>query len=241
MTTLGIDGCKAGWCAAELTESEFSITIFSEFSGLIEKFESADIMLIDIPVGLGDQKTERDLDKAVRKLLHRSSSIFIPPVREALSAKSYQEAKAINKDVTGKMISVQSWNIAQKIKEVDHALLSNRDLKKKLFESHPELRFEMLNGGKALQFKKNALQSLGIQERLDILSNFHENVIESFECGCKQTKRLDVKKDDIVDAMCLAIVAMLGLKNGFQMIRGLNKTDSQGIEMIMYYYNPNKF
>lgn len=243
MTTAGIDGCAAGWCAALFNNYKISVEIFSSFQELIDEFENVELMLIDIPIGLGSRAIPRDIDFAARKMLDPtwSSSIFIPPVREAIAASGYEEAKKINRQVTGKMISIQSWHISRKIIEVDKVLMKNPAAKKKLFESHPEICFKMLNRGKSLTYKKAAPGKKGIEERLGVLSKFHPGIYKDYSQACKKIKGRNVKDNDVVDAMCLAIAAQRGLKSGFEMIEGSNKKDAQGIEMMMYFYNPEKF
>lgn len=44
-------------------------------------------------------------------------------------------------------------------------------------------------------------------------------------------------KDDVIDALCLAVIGMLGTKNGFATIPKKPMKDSKGILMQMVYPN----
>jgi predicted RNase H-like nuclease len=130
-SVLGIDGCRAGWCVATFENDQIKVGLYKSFEEIIHTHDLPAAILIDIPVGLGDKTVVRDVDIFARKALKpiRYQSIFTPPVREALQAASYQEAKAINQRITGKMISIQSWNIAHKIRETDSFLIQYPEYK----------------------------------------------------------------------------------------------------------------
>lgn len=242
MTILGIDGCRYGWCVAAQTFDRFHISLFYSFEEIILFYPAPAVVLIDIPIGLGDKTTSRDVESFAREILKpaRHHSIFTPPVREALSAGSYREAKTINKKITGKMISIQSWNISNKIKELDSFLIHRPEFKKMVHEAHPEICFKYLHDGQMPVHSKNAPNGQGMEERLDILSKFEKNIRKHFNEGSSGFKASQVKKDDIVDALCLVVTAKNGLKSGFKKISGANKMDAQDIEMSMYYYQPAK-
>ncbi len=242
MKVVGVDGCKYGWCSAINCDGIIHINIYKNIEKLLLKSADVDAILIDIPIGLGDEFIVRDLDFEVKKHLERGkkSSIFIPPVREALSAANYEIAKNINKRITGKKISIQSWNISKKIKEIDDLLNLNPEYRSLTKEAHPEICFKYLNHGKSLQFKKQSPNKSGIQERLNILENYEPEIKHSFERARQKFNRKEVKDDDIVDALCLMVTATLGVKDKFQYIKGASTPDSRGLEMCLVYYLPEK-
>lgn len=49
----------------------------------------------------------------------RASNVFNPPARGALSATTWAEAAALNENACGRRISMQTWGIVPKIREVD--------------------------------------------------------------------------------------------------------------------------
>ena len=90
-----------------------------------------------------------------RRLLgKRGSSVFAVPCREALSARTYRQACRINQRILGVKLSIQTWNIAAKIREIDTWLCTNPKLQPKIRESHPELCFWALAGGHAMSYPK---------------------------------------------------------------------------------------
>ncbi len=242
MKVLGVDGCKYGWCSASNNDGRIEISIYKNIEQLLLDSPGADMILIDIPIGLGDEFVVRDLDIEVKKQLEKGkkSSIFIPPVREALRATNYEIAKCINARITGKKISIQSWNISKKIREVDELLSEKYEYRSLIKEAHPEICFKYLNNGSSLRFKKQSPNRSGIKERLNILEDYQPEIKTIFDRGREKCNRKDVKDNDIVDALCLMVTATLGIEDKFQYIKGSKLLDSRGIEMGLYYYLPEK-
>lgn len=205
---IGIDGCPYGWCVA-IYDQTFKIELHPDIQSVIAKYSDADLILIDIPIGLTSRSFERTLDTQVRELLkpYKHFSVFTPPCREALSGLNYDDAKAINKEITGKKISKQSYNISNKIREIDSAISSNEKSIPILKESHPELCFKYLNKGVPLQSSKKDKD--GQNDRLDILRTHVPEINDLIESTLNRTKRKDVKIDDMIDAACLMVCALL--------------------------------
>jgi predicted RNase H-like nuclease len=137
MKLIGVDGCKIGWFYTAINhENEWEIGVSENIEKFWKAHKDASLILIDIPIGLPFKKP-RACDLEARKLLGRgrASSVFPPPCREALAAKTYEEACEINKKVLGKKISLQTYHISKKIKEVDDFLLSNPHARQKIRET----------------------------------------------------------------------------------------------------------
>lgn len=220
---LGIDGCKYGWICAQLKNEAVSLTLFGHINE-VKNMDSQRIF-IDIPIGLGDQFNTRTIDFELRKLLSkkRKSSVFTPPIREALEAPTYQLGNQINKSISGKGISIQAWNIGHKIKEVNQFLSQNRFYQKKMSESHPELCFELLNNG-PLKHSKKTLS--GMEERIKIINkyiNISFQEIRNFGKECKSDK---AKLDDIIDAIVLSLSAMRWEMSGKRQITQEKEKDT---------------
>ena len=220
---LGIDGCKYGWICAQLKNEAVSLTLFGHINE-VKKLDSQRIF-IDIPIGLSDQFNTRTIDFELRKLLSkkRKSSVFTPPIREALEAPTYQLGNQINKSISGKGISIQAWNIGHKIKEVNQFLSQNRFYQKKMSESHPELCFELLNNG-PLNHSKKTLS--GMEERIKIINkyiNISFQEIRNFGKECKSDK---AKLDDIIDAIVLSLSAMRWEMSGKRQITQEKEKDT---------------
>jgi predicted RNase H-like nuclease len=117
----GADGCRAGWFVIALTkDGQWQTEVFPNISALWERYREASLILLDVPIGLkGGGAEERRCDREARRILGppRASSVFRSPCRRAIHAATHEEAKAINKRLTGKSLSVQTlYQVA--IKEV---------------------------------------------------------------------------------------------------------------------------
>ena len=166
MKYIGVDGCKIGWFYTVIDhENQWEIGVSENIKKLWETHKDASLILIDIPIGL-PFKEPRACDLEARKLLGKgkTSTVFPPPCRESLAAKNHEEACEINKKVLGKKISLQAYHISKKIKEVDDFLLANPQARQKIWETHPEICFWALAGGRAMKFPKK--KKYGFDERL---------------------------------------------------------------------------
>ena len=117
-------------------------------------------------------------------------------------ANDYHEANRINKDVLGKGISVQAWNICAKIKELDIFLTQHPHLKFKFKERHPELCFKRIKGS-SLKFKKKTKE--GFEERMKLLKTKYLDLEFAYNRGRNVFLKKDVANDDILDSLVLAL------------------------------------
>ena len=195
----GIDGSKGGWVCVSGYENNYKELKFEklkEFNDI--KSKNFNLVLVDIPIGLDInlKKGGRIVDKLARKeLLTNKSSIFNAPSRLVLEAKNYEEANKINKN-KGMGLSKQSWNLVKKIKEVDEFIKnSNKTI---IFESHPEIIFQVMKKDKVSTKKKN---DEGIIERRNLLekNGFNKVFLEKNLLA----KDSFYKKDDFIDACSL--------------------------------------
>jgi len=195
----GIDGSKGGWVCVSGYENNYKELKFEklkEFNDI--KSKNFNLVLVDIPIGLDIdlKKGGRIVDKLARKeLLTNKSSIFNAPSRLVLEAKNYEEANKINKN-KGMGLSRQSWNLVKKIKEVDEFIKnSNKTI---VFESHPEIIFQVMKKDKVSTKKKN---DEGIIERRNLLekNGFNKVFLEKNLLA----KDSFYKKDDFIDACSL--------------------------------------
>lgn len=238
MKAIGIDGCKLGWVAASYDSGD--VLIFKTINDVIAHYKDDYIILIDMPIGLASTKNKiRTCEKEARRALpaKKKSSVFPVPCREVLSADSYADANEINKKVVNCGISKQSWFIMHKIKEVDDLLIDNPDLRPKIKESHPEIAFQFLNDGHYLINNKKSAE--GIAERLTILMKHNDKTEALYNKALLDNKRKDVAKDDILDALCLAVTLDILLSqpdNFAERLFSANQiTDEHGIEMAIYH------
>ncbi len=241
---VGVDGCGAGWFAVFLIAEnekncEWKIELFPKFSFLIDflkkEYEQVDfLILIDIPIGLKSRGNgERLSDLGARRILKaRKSSIFPVPCREAVYAGSYEKACKVNKELAGKSISKQAWNIVPKIRDVDSFLIENEIFREKVKEVAPEICFQALTG-LPMEYSKKSLE--GFLERIKALRTVCQFTDEIVEAAISKYRRKEVAKDDILDALAAAITAKMGCEYGFEYVPWQPETDSEGLKIQMVY------
>lgn len=233
----GIDGCPGGWIAvfctkdARYTEEPVLAKHLEELLRPPEEI----LALIDMPIGLADAAPgKRACDELARKLLaKRRSTIFSPPVRQALSAPDYATACAIQQQVGAKRISVQAWNLVPRIRQVDAYLQRRPEYRGILRESHPELCFAALNGGVPLAEKKRT--AAGKQQRLALLSRLAPEAPARLEAWRRRFPARRVHVDDFLDAMVLALHAALGEAHGFVSLPPMPEYDATGLPMEIVF------
>lgn len=238
-TFIGIDGCPAGWFCVVLDERDnWSCRIASDACGVEEQAAGTASLLIDIPIGLSDSGSDgRQCDREARRLLGRgrASSVFSAPARRTLAATGYADALELNRQATGRGLSMQAWGIVPKIAAIDALLCDNSALQGMLRECHPELCFWALNGNQAMQFNKK--QEQGQQERFDVLEQYFPHCHALFDQACGEFLRRQVARDDIIDAMVCAVTAKVGY-GGYRTLPARPPRDGQGLPMEIVYCEP---
>ena len=242
MPYLGLDGCRAGWVAAGADleikgEEKFFIRLYESMEELWREQDDVRLILIDIPIGLKEKgPEERRCDKEARALLDRfKSSVFPVPCRQALKAESWEEANRINKKYCGgKGLSKQSWGIADKVAEVDQFLTKTPEAKSIMRESHPEVVFWALNGGKEIQHSKK--ETAGLDERIALLENFIPEARQLI-AEAREKHGGSLKKDDICDAIALLVAARRCEHNLISLPQeeAVREVDPRGLKMEIVY------
>ena len=235
MNFAGVDACKKGWFAVTLDRQDnWDINIFKDVVDLWSAFQNVSLVLIDIPIGL-PYCEKRRCDIETRKLLgRRASSVFPVPCRKALQAKTYSQACRINQQVMGVKLSIQTWNISAKIVEVDSFLRNNKMAQHRIRESHPELCFWALAGGHPMAYSKKKPQ--GFSERYSILKKIYPEAKAIVENALERFRRKDLARDDILDAIVLAVSARLPLTS-IRSVPSNPPRDKKGLSMeIVYSY-----
>ena len=147
---LGVDGCRGGWVGALVEDDRVGWHRFPDFASALAV--PADVVAVDMPVGLPD-RGRRDCDLLAKAVLGRAHSrVFLAPPRRVLAAGSYAEGARLHRELTGGLgMSVQTWHLVPKIREVDAVADDPR-----LVEVHPELSLAELAGTGPLPSKKTA-------------------------------------------------------------------------------------
>jgi 8-oxo-dGTP diphosphatase len=209
---------------AALSSESLLFCRMSSIENICESFLHAQAIIIDIPIGLPDTPQEADArpDAELRRLLKgKASSVFNTPCRQAVYARDKRSAKAANQAALGKSLSEQSLGLVAFIRSVDSFLISRPEWREKLLEGHPEYGFMLLNGGKPVLEKKRTPDGQAARVRL----------LEKHVPGCGAPIGRERYQDDAVDALCLAVIGMLGTRNGFHTVPAVPDADANGIPM----------
>lgn len=232
---VGVDGCRAGWFAVVLREGgEWNIDVFSDTSSLWDRLGKSSLILLDIPIGLKERESqERLCDVEARKLLepNRGSSVFPAPCRPSIYAKTYEEANKINEKMTGRRLSLQTWNIVPKIREVDTLLRNSKIARSCIRETHPEVCFWAMAGRPMKHSKKT---EEGFPERMRLLLSLYPQTNEVVRHVSSTYRRKEVARDDILDALSAAVTAAVGAQR-LATIPEIPEVDSEGLPMEMVY------
>ena len=156
--------------------------------------------------------------------------MFSPPCRDAAHAGNYREACARNQRELGKQLSIQSWNICNKIAEVDQFLRRQAGQRTQLREAHPEICFAALNGGVAMSAPKKT--SEGAAQRLAVLARYERNSTVLVGRVLAEQRRSAVQRDDVIDALVCYITAN---QPELASLRGEPARDQYGLAMEMVH------
>ena len=200
---IGIDGCRKGWIAALIdNQNKLSLEIITDLAHL-KRFSLATI-LIDMPIGFPEKQYRQcEIDARILLGTARRSSVFFTPHKKACYANSHSEASSVNRQFIGKGISIQTWNICEKVKLLNRFVDENKELH--IRESHPELCFYVLNNYQAFSSKKST--HAGIADRTEIIAAHAIDYLDVIADTMAATKRSEVKIDDMLDATVMAIRA----------------------------------
>ena len=233
MTTLGIDGARGGWFAVALyADGTWELGLYRRIDDLMAAYPDAAPALIDIPMGL-PESGPRQCDQDARKLLGpRGRSVFPVPCRGAVHAPDYATACRLNEAALGRRLNRQTWNICPRIAEVDNFLRAHPGKIGILREAHPELAFSPLNGGRPMAHPKKT--PAGLAERRAVLRTHLPAADAVVEKAQSRFRRKDLARDDILDALVLAVAA----REPLAAVPAEPETDTSGLPMAIAYPNP---
>lgn len=223
VTLAGVDGCKAGWIAIRQDPGGSPVAgVYPDFEGLLAALPPDAIVAVDMPIGLPEVSSRggRGPEALVRPLLgERQSSVFAIPSRAAVYADTaafstmeawYEahrraSAMAVATSDPPRGVSIQAFGIFAKIREIDRLLVEQPGLQSRIFESHPEVAFWRLNGGRAMGLPKKikgAVNPAGMEERRALLA------CHGYERGfLDQTPPRGAAADDFLDAAAMLVIA----------------------------------
>ena len=233
----GADGCRGGWIVALSPLGEVAQTTFRlvpTFADALMLPERPEVLAVDMPIGLLSAAVPggRPCDTLARKILGRprASSVFTPPVRQALAADDYREALAINRasSPAGLGISIECFYLFRKLREVDAALTPHRQ--RRIKETHPELAFAALKGGAGVQQPKRSAGGRALRQRLLRRAGFRGPTK-----ALKAFRAKDVQPDDLLDACALLWSAARIARGEATRLPARPERDETGLAMEIWF------
>ena len=232
MSSLGVDGCRAGWYAvSRAMDGQLEGRVFPTMHDLLQHAPGDGPIAVDIPIGL-TTATSRPCDLGSRRFLapRRSSSVFPAPYRAVLAAHSHPEASEIRRGIDGKGVSIQAFAITAKIQEIDTVLLDTPRWQERVYEVHPEVSFAALNGNTPLKNSKK--RSAGRTERLELLTRHFGAAPEDL---VRKRTRKSVAADDVLDAIVALWSAERIATGRACSIPLVPDHDERGLRMAIHY------
>jgi predicted RNase H-like nuclease len=215
---VGVDGCPGGWVAAALRDGRVRWALLGDPGPLFRC--RADAVAIDIPIGLPPTGPRRCDVLARGRLGARAASVFPAPVRAVLAAADYRAACELSRRVSGRALSMQTWNLLPRIRAVDR--LAGPADEPWLIECHPELAFARRAGG-PLPAKRG---TEGRAARAAVLGTQLAGAAAAL-AGAPRPARFD----DAADALVCALVARDWVAGRAEVLPATAERDRRGLAM----------
>lgn len=184
------------------------------------------IITIDMPIGFEDTPSGpgRECERLARKILKgRASSVLSSPLRAALTATTHAEAIALNRAARGPGLSAQSFALFKKLREVDAAI--SPAMSARVFETHPEAGFAVLNGAPMAHNKKT------LEGRAERLALLVQHGLPAHLLDPNPFRKKDCAPDDMVDAAMCAVSARRILAGEAMCLPAEPPCDARGLPM----------
>lgn len=230
---VGVDGCAGGWFAVWSAGDREALqhALYKDLTDLFADHAAADRLLVDIPIGLASS-TARECDRLARRRLGaRGVSVFPAPCRAVVEYRqragttaTYERANEIQREHLDAGISQQAWNITPKIAAMD-LFLREESTAVDVYESHPECCFAHLNSGYPIAHPKSG--NTGRAARFAVLDQWTDNWKPNYKSACEKYYFNQVARDDIVDALVLAVAG----RQSLQSVPAEPPVDERGLPM----------
>lgn len=223
LAVVGVDGWRRGWVAITLRGGRFAAAhVLDVFADVLAQFPETAAIGVDVPIGIPSQGV-RAADAAARAFIGTGhSSVFPVPTRAVLEAPDHGSASALNRSLTGKGLSQQSFALRRKILEVD-ALVGPDDV---VIEVHPEVSFQALAGGPLGSSKKSWI---GANKRRALLAD--HGVVIPDDLGPAG----EAPTDDILDAAVAAWSAQRFARGEAETLPREPSRDERGRLVAIWY------
>jgi predicted RNase H-like nuclease len=217
---LGLDGFRFGWVSAWIDDrGDHGFDYSPGLTRLLAMPHTR--AMIDMPIGL-KSSGYRACDLRARELV--GPAVFLGARRDLWT---FPDMATANRhywahEGEGRGISVQLWNIRDKLREVDDAMTPTRQAT--IGEAHPELIFWNLAGQVRLA-KKTSAQ--GLEQRISLLE---QRGFTRLPKWLKLRHGTGIARDDLIDACACAVAA----RDSRQRVGG-KEFDPRGLRMEINY------
>jgi predicted RNase H-like nuclease len=229
---VGVDGAKSGWFAVWRLDEGFGFDLYARAEHLITAHPAADVIAVDIPIGLSDHGG-RAPDSLARSFVggKRASSVFSAPVRGVLDAQSRAEASDRHRLIDGRGFGAQAFAILPKIREWDSLLRGDAHARGRVREVHPEVSFAAMNVGVGLVPSKRSDEGHALRVQL-LGRHFGQGGVEAL---VDQVPRRLAAADDVVDALAALWSAERIHAGRAGSLPSPPAVDSAGLQMAIRY------
>jgi predicted RNase H-like nuclease len=229
---VGVDGARHGWIAVWEQGQGLGFHVYGDPSALCSAHCDADVIAVDIPIGLSD-RGPRAPDMEARRFVgrRRASSIFPAPVRGIIDAATQPEASRRHRDIDGRGFGAQAFGILPKIRIWDELLVGDDLVRSRVYEMHPEVSFAALNGGIGLAEPKKSTEGAAV--RITLLNGeFGAEEVQALLADCP---RRMAATDDVLDAL-VALWTAKRISSGVARTLPTQPTlDSAGLRTAIYF------
>jgi predicted RNase H-like nuclease len=208
VAVLGVDGWRGGWVAAAADGDGVRFAAYDEFGAALAA--PADVVAVDMPIGLPGDRRVRGCDKAAAGELKGSrSSVFHMPAPDVVEQAATGDHAALlawmRERGMAPLVSAQAFGILRRVREVDRALRDAApDVPAKVVEVHPEVCFRRLAPDVTFASKKTAV---GAAQRLQVLRRRWPHLAATIATSARALDRVPL--DDVLDAAVAAWTAEL--------------------------------
>ena len=225
---VGVDGCPAGWIAI-IWGWSLTHCLCRSFAEVLAL--AGDVIAVDMPIGFltEDVAGGRLAEQSLRKFLKiKHSSVFPTPARATVEAnpQTREIAGEINRRNSSppKSISVFTFGILGKMHEVDR--LMTPGLQTRVFETHPEACFTMMNDRVPILTSKKRTEGRKQREAALNAAGFPRHLLPP-----AAYRRREVGADDLLDACACAWAARRILEGRSIRFPANPPLDAKGLRM----------
>ncbi len=220
----GVDGCRGGWVIVTAAPAGplIAVEVAPAIGPVVERVRDGElaVVAVDMPIGLAAAGARACDTDARRRLGPRRSAVFPTPPRPLLGSSTHAEAVDRGRELDGRGISVQAFNLLPRIAELDASIEPTDG--DSIVEAHPESGFARMADGPLTTSKKTAE---GRGERLALLETHFPGSADLLA-----TRHRGVAADDLLDAAANVWTARRWL-HGTAEVLGDGARDARGLIM----------